>query len=148
MPFSEGSIVISCHPCLVCSIFITSQSSDRRHGNEASSFRRQLQSAALNLLLCAWLGKSNCMNPLFFSALPFRVACAFCESVPAAYPRCKRHLYTFVWFCLYLRFAVVKCSRFNHVQFLCSIASEKLTLRSEEADRASRMTWNDKPDSA
>ena len=100
MPFSEGSLVISCHPCLICSIFITSQPSDRRHRNEASSFRRQLQSAALNLLLCAWLGKSNCMNPFFFSALPFRVACAFCESVPAAYPRRKRHLYTFVCICV------------------------------------------------
>ena len=42
MPFFEGSLVISC-PCLVCSVFITSQSS------AASSFRRQLQSAALNL---------------------------------------------------------------------------------------------------
>ena len=118
MPFSKGSLVISCHPRLVCSIFITSQSSDRRHRNEASSFRRQLQSAALNLLLCAWLGKSNCMNSLFVSALPFRVACAFCESVPvpAAYPRSQA---TFVYICLYLRFAVVKCSRFNHVT--CSI---------------------------
>ena len=101
MPFFEGSLVISC-PCLVCSVFITSQSSDRKHRNEARSFRRQLQSAALNLLLRAWLGKSNCMNPLFFSALPFRVACAFCESVPvpAAYRRFKRHLYTFVCICV------------------------------------------------
>ena len=54
---------------------------------------------------------------------------------------------TFVYICLYLRFAFMKCSGLNHVQ-LCSIASEKLTLRSEEADWASRMTWNDKPDSA
>ena len=37
-----------------------------------------------------------------FSALPFRVACAFCESVldPAAYPRWEQRLYTFVCICV------------------------------------------------
>ena len=143
MPFSEGSLVISCHPCLVCSIFITSQSSDRRHGNEASSFRRQLQSAALNLLLCAWLRQSNCMNPFFFSALPFRVACAFCESVPAAYPRCSGiciHLFVSA----FRRCELLKVQSCPILMFHClrkthfTLGGSRLSLE---------MAWSDKPES-
>ena len=103
MPFFEGSLVISC-PCLVCSVFITSQSSDRRHRNEASTFRRpaSISCSQFASMCLTWKVKLQWTRSSFLPCLSAWLApsVSLCQlPVPAASDICI-HLFDFVCICV------------------------------------------------
>ena len=75
-----------------------------------------------------------------FSALPFRVACAFCESVldPAAYPRWEQRLYTFV--CICVSVCEVLKAQSCSIMFHC-LRKTRLTLGGSRLSLEDDMKW-------